>query len=748
MLKKLLLLTWLVAVCAIGAATSGLRFDSDLWLSPDHVLEKRLDFLAEEFEDGESLVVIVPLEKKFFSTPSVFPAIEKLEKRLSLIPGVLSLRSPLSATTVFENDEGLQIRSFANALETGLTDPGQFQTLFNESPYRGKLLSEDETALAIRMRVDTRRNAVFRDQVIESAEKEIRNSQFSGILLAGDAALQSAINRTVKGELFPLLGIFTGIMAFFLYFFLRSRFQVGVLLVCLSAALAQSLATVNLLGHNFTPVSLSLPLMVAVIVIADGLHIFAIWNKENICGNANPLRSTIRKTWLPCLVTSLTSAIGFGAFSISELIPVRNFGIDSFAAIFLCYPLLVSTVWGAIWLFPRRISSSGVGKDDSGITRRVLDASSKLRTHRKKTAFVFAALSLILASTLIYARTETNFLKVLFKKSSPIAEAFDAADGKLGGSGSVEVLVDGGRAMYFQDFENFGRVKQFVGALNSKSLVNDSNSYLLPLEITHRPLANSKISKLPQNGAELAQEIFFLELSRGERGKDLVSPYLNFNSSTARIEAQTPNLSSYELDALIDFAASQASGIFPDARISITGFGAYIHRLNSYVISTQTRSFALTFALIGIVLTAVFGLRLGIAGFVSNMFPVLVSTGLLCLLKVPFDFATVLIAGVTLGLSVDDSIHFLHHYKRAGGCAGCEGAIQKSLSVVARPVVVTSLLFCTGIAVLFSSTLVLMVKFAFFTIAGIAAAMLSALLFLPSLVRLLENPNSRRNDRG
>ncbi|QMU56301.1 MAG: hypothetical protein GKS04_03900 [Candidatus Mycalebacterium zealandia] len=58
---------------------------------------------------------------------------------------------------------------------------------------------------------------------------------------------------------------------------------------------------------------------------------------------------------------------------------------------------------------------------------------------------------------------------------------------------------------------------------------------------------------MPQNDNELAQELLFLEFSRGEREEDLVIPYLNFNSSTARIEVQTLNLTSFELGSLIDF---------------------------------------------------------------------------------------------------------------------------------------------------------------------------------------------------
>ncbi len=203
------------------------------------------------------------------------------------------------------------------------------------------------------------------------------------------------------------------------------------------------------------------------------------------------------------------------------------------------------------------------------------------------------------------------------------------------------------------------------------------------------------------------------------------------------MEVQTPNLGSSSLSSLIDLARERSSEIFPDVRIVVTGSSAYIHSLSSYVISIQIRSFGLTLGIIALFFILIFGARLGMAGFISNLFPVLISSGSMSLLGVPFDFATILVAGVTLGLSLDDSVHFLHHYKmnmkefpKARDCA------QKSLSIVTRPIVLTSLLFCAALLVLCFSNLVVMVKFAIFTIAGLSAAMLSAVIFLPAFVEI------------
>ena len=730
-LRVVLPLLWLAVVVVTAAGVAGLRFDSDAWLAPEHPLEQQLDHVADEFEEGETLLLIIPLQNPFFSTPDIFPALQALEERLLDIPGVLDSRSPLSAKTVVSAD-GLQVRSFANALEVGaFKSIDELQAAFRQSPYAGRILSADGKTLAIRLRTDTRNRAVLREEVMRAVEGEVGDSRFAGAVLSGDTALKTEINRAVRDQLPVLLGLGALVVFVFLYAFLRHGYQVATLMICLGVAVAQSLTVINLLGHSLTPVSIALPLLVCIIVIADGLHILAIWDRESASGASNPLRATMAKTWLPCLMTSLTSAIGFGAFFVSELLPVRNFGFDSMLAIALCYPWLIATVWGALALFPAKMAARPK-RQTATVAGAVLAALAR----RKKAAPVFGLAALALALSLLGAHAETNFLYVLFKESSPVAKAFAVTDRRLGGSGSIEVLIDGGQEEFFKSIDNFNRVKALASAMSAHEYVSHADSYVLPLRVTHHALSDDG-SLLPRNSDELAQEIFFLELSRGEQGRDLLGPYLNFPAATARLEAQTPNLVSSKLDSVITFLSLRAREAFPEAQVTITGSGHYAHQLSRYVISTQTSSFLLTLGVIAVVFFALFGLRLGAAGFVCNLFPVLAATGALCLLRVPFDFATVLVAGVTLGLSVDDSIHFLHHYKRERTLAtDTQTALEHAMRIVARPIVITSMLFCLGLAVFLSSSLVVMIKFAIFTIIGLVAAMLSAVVLLPWLVEV------------
>lgn len=742
----------LLAALLIPAAN--LRFDSDRWLPDGHPMQRGLDYLAEEFQPGEGLAVLLRLPGDFFALPDFERArIAKLGDSLAALPGVLELRSPLAARTIFRDSQALQIRSFESALETGaIGSAAEFRRRFRASPYDGLLLAGDGKTLAIEMRTDTRHRAEAREQLLRQVERTIAGAGFAldasqpfGAALAGEAALNGRINRTLRSELVSLLTLGAAALAFFLAVALRRPGQVAALLICTAASVLQCLAAIALLGHSLTPVSLCLPLLAAVIAVADGLHILAIWNEQ--CGGAQggnapraphgeALRQTIRRSWLPCLLTSLSSAAGFGAFALSELIPLRHFGLDSLAAIALCFPTIVGVLWTALWLFPAQLGPARAARPDRA-QHALLRLSALAAAHPRRVALAGLCASLLLAGLLGLARSETNFLSVFFRESSAIHRAFNLADRELGGSGGLD-LVLGEAPGHFRSLGAFQNVAALAAKLQSHPQVHRAESYLLPVSMVHRALRGGAQS-LPGRADELAQELFFLDLSRGERERDLLGNYLDFDGASTRLRLRTPNLGSQQLGALIAFAQGQAARAAPEARLLVTGSGAHIHELSRYVLQTQRRSFLLTLALVGALFALWFGPRLGLAGLLANIFPVLAATASICALRIPFDFATILVAGVTLGLSVDDSIHLLHHYRRARRAEEPpRRALSGSLRLVLRPVFLTSALFCLGLAVFFSSSLVILLKFAAFTIVGLLAALFSALVLLPALVLLLE----------
>jgi len=747
-------LIWCALAAAAAAHLPRLSFDNDTWLPAAHPLRAELESFRAAFEPDEALLVAVELPADFF-TRGMTQSIRQLDAAIAALPAVRHVLSPATATTIIDRGDALEIISFGDALDKGFLDADSFRQRFDRSPYAGKLLSADHRVAALRVAIErggAEARAMAVAAVVDTVRRHVETHDGAAAHFAGEAALKDELNRATRAQLPRLLALAALALAVFLRLACGNWRRAALVFTAAGAAVAACLGWLAARGWPMNAVLLALPVMVAVIAVADALHILARWDGlgggeaddgHSDSDDASRLAATVRQTWLPCLGASVTSAVGFGAFAVSELIPLRHFGLASAAAILYAYPLIVGAVWGGLWLAPglRRSPRPRIA------WKRLAAAAYQPSTaHAGRVALAALLIAALLGGGLITLRTETNFLTVFFAEDSRVRRAFDVVDAGLGGSGRVEVTLHGGAAA-FASAAALVQVNRLATRATAIDGVNHVDSYLLPVAMAHAAFVggggNNDETALPATDAALAQELLFLSLSRGEARRDVLSPYLDFDHSSARLSLQTVNLDSAALQQTLAATAAAAADFKPAAvgatateSVTITGLNVFIHHLGRLVLRTQAFSIALTLAIIGALLLAQFGWRAGLCGFTVNLLPLAATAGLVAWLGHPFDFAAILIAGVTLGLSVDDTIHFLHHYRR-GGDAGHGHAAARALNRTARPIVITSALFCCGLAVVAASDLVVLRKFAAFTAFGITAALLATLVVLPALLKLV-----------
>ena len=236
---------------------------------------------------------------------------------------------------------------------------------------------------------------------------------------------------------------------------------------------------------------------------------------------------------------------------------------------------------------------------------------------------------------------------------------------------------------------------------------------------------------MPKNGAELEQELLFLEFSRGDKKTDVISPHMLFDYKEGRIQIQTPNLNSTKIDELKQEIQKLLAPI-KTITFTLAGSSIYFHALSEEVLFTQVVSILLTLAITWLVFLVLFGWKLGSLGVIPSIFPVLVTANTIIFLGIPFDFAVILIGSISFGLCVDDTIHLLNHYKKGNGLL--QDRLQHSVQVLSHPLTFTTILFCLGFAVFLSSDMVILIKFGFFTFFTILLALFSTVVILPALI--------------
>jgi hypothetical protein len=167
-----------------------------------------------------------------------------------------------------------------------------------------------------------------------------------------------------------------------------------------------------------------------------------------------------------------------------------------------------------------------------------------------------------------------------------------------------------------------------------------------------------------------------------------------------------------------------------------TGIVYLMHRMEGYLLSTQVKSFLLAFAVVTVVMAAALGsLVLGVLAMIPNLLPIAIALALMPVLGIPLDVGTVMIAGVALGLVVDDTTHFLYRFKeqRRRG-ADTREAIARAIHLTGRPIIFTSIVLALGFSVLILASFNPVVNFGILAGLVIALAVFFDLVVLPALV--------------
>ena len=728
----------------LGKNIGDVEFSNYRWLPPDNPIDRDKRYLDDEFNHGENLIALVrlpdSLENGFFSA-GVYEELDAVVAQLRAIDKVSEVTSPLHAKTILKDAAGsLHNVSFQSALERGLLSRADYPKQLRESPYWLRLISADARGVIVSLSLDVdpdSSNTALRAAVYENVHRILGGSAlFTDYGFAGETELTHRIDVLSKRDFRQLLPWAAALMLFLLALTYR---RLGYVLIPASVTALALMLAMNInqwLGYSLNVVSASLPVLIMVIAIADSIHVIRRWQINAAASRDSLVRVCAKETWLPCLCTSLTSAVGFGVFHFSELLPLSHFGATAFLSVLAAYPVILVGTLSLLYVarpetgrIPMGDSVSSMENAGQRIERITRFAAAK------RNPLLLASLCVGLASLALMplASSESNFLDVFFKHHSPTFQTFTQLDDKFSGGGGIDVILQSDEPDTFNALENFNRLREQVARQRTVGAARSIASMLEPIAMVHRPLSDAE-EIYPRTDEGLAQEILFLEFSRSDTQADVLSEYVDFNYQNSRTHIYTPNMKSREVEETVRRELNPILAALPFRHI-LTGSNIYFQKLSEYVLRAQFQSILLTGGMVWLLFVLLFGLKLGCIGFYASAIPVIAVLGAQIILRVPFDFATVLVASVCLGLCIDDCIHYLHRYNSHRAKESALVSATQAARDLWQPIVVTSMLLICGFLVLLASDLVVINRFAIFTAIAIGLSLLSVFFVLPAMLQ-------------
>jgi len=749
--------TWLIerrrplAVVAIALAIGGVERSRHLEFSrsietmfdrsdPALVPYRRM---ARAF--GSSEVVLAAYDAPDLFTPGGIAQLGQVAAALEAVPGVVSATSlagtPLGPR-IIALDESPTARKLVKLME-GYTLGADHRTAAIACVLAAPPAPTDTSRSAARARAASRADAIDR---IRALVGDLPGGTVAGepvMLRDGFAMLERDGN---------LLGTTAGLLAGLVL--LVSFRSVRWLVVPMAVVLLALWSTRGILavgGLKLTMVSTMLSAMVTVVAIATVVHVIVEYRRRRDLGlePEAALREAIAALFWPVLGAIATDVIGFGSLVFSRVGPVHDFGIMTavgavmvLVAAALVVPFLALA--GRFDADPRRAwgeAALELGLD--GLARRIV-------SHPGRIVVAAAAVSAAAVAGMGWLEVETDFTRN-FRSSSPIVASYDMIESRLGGAGVWDVLVPAPEPIDGTVLEGVARLEQRLReevtvaegggpprpALTKVMSVADVLAAISPISLER--LEQTRVGNWLVAGAIRLLEEQLPQLGRALVGRDPAdgSTWLRV---MLRARERQPAAAKHDIiEAVRRIVREEFPATAATAGGEVTGFFVLLAQLVDRMLADQWFTFLL--AATGIFALLAVGFRsctLAAVALVPNALPIFVVLGLLGWAGERVNMGTAMIAAVSMGLSVDSSIHYIAAFQRrlrAGGA--CPAALETAHQTAGRAMVFSTLALVVGFLALTTSGFIPTVSFGALSCLTLTGGLVGNLVVLPVLLALL-----------
>lgn len=560
-------------------------------------------------------------------------------------------------------------------------------------------------------------------EAIESTAEKIAQGRFEPHL-AGTPLMNVALDRGSKLAAAKFMPLAIGISILALALALRSATAVLAVMCAVAVAVAWTVTVMVMTGRTFNMVTVVLPSLLFVLGLSNGIHLalrFAYHVADSGSRDAAVL-ATIRELLRPVFISSATTAAGFSSLMISQMAPVAEFGL--FAAIgmgiaFVCniiiVPAVLSVLHGKTGVTHRFRADHWTARPGTALARHA--------TIVVPVATVLLAISAIVATG---AQTESNVLK-FFPDHSRIARDYAFVSDRLTGLYTVEVDVETAKADEATTLAAIGRLADTLADRPEVARVDHLGKFL--------PLFASASAAVVDRGASATVEAatFATMITKRYRHED-------DGRVSLRVSVLVRAMGSGDFYSLLDFIRGQArQTLAPATNWQVTGVVSLLNDVQRCLVDTQIKSFAIAAAMV-IAMIGIFfrSLRAAAASLLPNLLPIVGVFAVMAVTRIPLDAATVMIAGVAIGIAADDTIHFLARYRdERRRHLDTFGAIEATLAKIGRAVVFTSLVAAAGFTILCLADFRPIVYFGLLTGVTMLTAMAADVFVLPACIRIV-----------
>ena len=566
---------------------------------------------------------------------------------------------------------------------------------------------------------------------------------------SGIAMMNWAFAEAPMRDMPFVMPLMFGALVLAIVIFLRS---VSGIASTLAVLLFSTLTTIGIAGHLgilFDPVSSAAPTIILTLAVADSIHILVSWlqSRRDKLQKLDALVEAVRINATPIFLTSITTAIGFLSLNFSDSPPFRLLGNITAFGVMVAWVYSMTVLPAIVAILPARQGvPAGRGRLDA-----LMERFSDLLVRRYRPVLATMGIAAVLLSLSI-ARLHVNDQYIdYFDQSLPIRVASDFTVDHLSGIYSTTYSLEAGGSQEVSNPEYLAAVDAFADYLESRPAVVHVNSFTRTMKRLNKNLhADDPVEyRLPDDQALAAQYLLLYELSL-PYGLD-VNDQIDVDKSSLRLDVTYGDV---DIAIVEDETRLAEAWLAEHGTASMrSGLGTGVPRMFGQITRRNVASMilgtGLGFLLIaGILVVALRSTRLGILSLIPNILPAAMAFGIWAWLVGDVGFAVSVVAGLSIGIIVDDTVHFLSKYTlaRREKSLSAPDAVRYAFRTVGTAILGTTFIVAIGFAMLGLSTFRVPSYMGLLTSLTVATALAVDFLLLPTLLIAFDRRKSEARD--
>ena len=606
----------------------------------------------------------------------------------------------------------------------------------------------------INKRVSTLNNqeSDFNKQLIRNIRNVIsKYKDDATIYLGGPSMIATDMMQYIESDLVIFGSAVALIFAVMLFIFFGSVWF--VILPLMNAFLA-TFITAGFLGYmdwKISVVSSNFIALLLILTISLTVHLLVKINE--IKKETNYKDSIIQgydQMFAPCFFAALTTAVAFLSLTFGDLKPVIEFGKMMAFGIFIAFILTFTFLPCALYLISQSNTKDYLSLHK--ITQSLLNFS---QNNKQSIMLLFVSCFAILCFGISKLEVENRFIDY-FDKETEIYKGMYEIDSKLGGTATLDIII----TQPDDNFESIDIQDEFFEDDLFEDETSEAAGYwwniysLNELERIHDYLDSiPEIGKVLSvaSGVKLARQIndgedlndLELALLRSVLPEDiresLLYSYINKDDSVVRISTRvnesSSDLNRNDLLSMIDNDLQNKFNL-DSTQYEMTGLAVLYNNMLQSLFKSQIGSLLIVFAVISLMLFLIFkSIKVMIIGLIPNIFVASSVMGLLGLLSIPLDIMTITVAAISVGMAVDNTIHYIYRYKKELKInKSTEVALINAHATTGRAIFYTASTIAAGFCILSLSNFFPTILFGLFTSIAMILAFISSLTLLPNLL--------------